>query len=334
MRAMLVPMFKMPAAVTALFVSGLVGLACSSSGLKRSAGDAGAASGGQAGSTISSGNTGGSGGTIGPGGSGGVSTGGTIIGSGGAGGATTGGTGGTIGSGGSNGAGGTAGSSDTGGTGGQGGTAGSPPSQGGICALYPMCNPGDHQVAMGIGRDYTFPPGTCPAERECYSLNVGCGPILCMVSQDAGVDAGASDAGVDASGKPEPDSSSQRAGAPHPQPCLAGEVLNFGEMCPCVAGPPLCSSSFCEPRGDGWCYTQCTPPQQGGSCAGGLICGPIMIFGGGDVGYNYYLCDGPIGAPVGAACRSSFNYNDCNGRASCVTSTHCGDASVCSVCQN
>ena len=45
-----------------------------------------------------------------------------------------------------------------------------------------------------------------------------------------------------------------------------------------------------------------------------------MIFGGGDVGYNYYLCDGPIGAPVGGACR--FN-DDCNAGASCVTNTHC-----------
>ena len=336
-------MFKMPTAVTVLLVAGLVGLACSSSGLKSNAHDAGVATGGQAGNTISSGTTGATGGTIGSGGTGGASMGGT---------------GGTIGSGGSTGGGGTAGSSGTG------GQAGSYP----ICASIRMCDPTDQQV-----------DGPCPAARECYSFQqecfdaitvcmlpagvhcseLSCNPgnspttvddqgcsqhptacytkqlcaheIWCRYGADGGVDAGVSDTGVDASGKPEPDSSSPRVGAPHPQPCLPGEVFNFGEMCPCVAGPPLCSYSSCEPRGDGWCYTQCTPPQQGGSCAGGLICGPIMIFGGGDVGYNYYLCNGPIGAPVGGACRSS---NDCNAGASCVTSTDCGDASVCSVCQN
>jgi hypothetical protein len=40
-------MLKMPTAVTALFVAGLMGPACSSSGLKTIARDAGAASGGQ-----------------------------------------------------------------------------------------------------------------------------------------------------------------------------------------------------------------------------------------------------------------------------------------------
>jgi hypothetical protein len=34
---------------------------------------------------------------------------------------------------------------------------------------------------------------------------------------------------------------------------------------------------------------------------------------------------------VGRACRSD---KDCIAGASCMTSTHCGDASVCSVCQN
>ena len=63
------PMCKMSAGVAALFVAGLVGLACSNhSGLNSSAGDGGAGKGGQAGSTIGSGTTGGSGGTIGGGG--------------------------------------------------------------------------------------------------------------------------------------------------------------------------------------------------------------------------------------------------------------------------
>jgi hypothetical protein len=90
--------------------------------------------GGRAGSTIRSETSVGAGGTIGPGGAGG-------------------GTGGTIGSGGSSGIGGADGGSGAGGTGGQ----------GPMCALYPMCNPGDQQVGI-----------PCPPERECYTLSVNC----------------------------------------------------------------------------------------------------------------------------------------------------------------
>jgi hypothetical protein len=357
--------------VAVLFAAVLLGLACSRSGLKTTA-DAGVASRGQAGSTINSVATGGSS---------------VMIGSGGAGDANIGGTGGVIGSGGSSGTGGTVGSSGTGGTGGQGGTAGSPPSQGGMCALFPMCNPGDYEIGMG----------DCPAERQCYSLNLGCGPILCMVSQDAAVDAGASDAsssngGGGAAGSlgtggtggqggrcgaismcttgqtvewvqgeidlskdcpadrecyslysgcyttlcvlPEGvvdaatsdtggsgDTIGQREGAPHPEPCLDGEVLNWGLNCSSTL--PLCTGV-----GDHWCYTQC---QQGGTCAGGFVCKGIGIFSGGEVSSSYSVCDRPLGAPVGGACRSD---KDCNAGTSCMTSTHCGDASVCSVCQN
>ena len=137
----------------ALFVVGLAGFACSSSGSgpKSIASDAGAASGGQAGSTISSGTTGGTSGTISPGGAGGGST---------------------------------AGAAGTGGVGGQGGTAGSPPSYGGICYEYLMCNLGDHQVAMG-GPSANL-SGDCPPESECYSSLAfdglaACGSVLCVL---------------------------------------------------------------------------------------------------------------------------------------------------------
>jgi hypothetical protein len=111
-------MFKMPGTVTALLVAGMMGLACSSSGLKSRAGDAGAASGGQAGSAIISGTTGGSGGTSGPGGISTSATDGGAIGPGGAGGAKIGGIGGTASPGGA-------------GTGGTGGTIIGPGGSGG-----------------------------------------------------------------------------------------------------------------------------------------------------------------------------------------------------------
>ena len=344
-------MFKIPTILTALLVAGLAGLACSNhSGLKSKAGDAGAASGGQAGNTISSGTTGGPGGTSGPGGTGGASVDGT---------------GGTIGSGGISGAdaGGHTSASDAGGsngdsgTGGQGDATDSPLSQGGMCGAIPGCNPGDQQVGFAPGSEYTD-LSDCPAERECYTLGDNCGSILCVVPQDIHCDNPLScnpgdtptvsndpcvgrpspcyenklcsqtilcrygtDAGVDASGKPKPDSSSQTEGAPHPQPCLPGEVLYEYRDILCNPQYPYCPLS-----GDHWCYTQC---QQGGPCAGGFSCTDVIQSSNGYV----YVCDGPIGSPVGGACRFS---NDCNAGASCVTNTDCGDASVCPnlVCQN
>jgi cysteine-rich repeat protein len=137
-------------AVAALFVAGLLGLACSSSGLKTIA-DAGVASGGKAGSTISSAATGGTGGAIGFGGAGG-------------------GTGGTSGAGG---AGGTN-ISGTAGAGGKGGTTGFSSGQGGQCASYRMCNEGDEQL-------WPSSMSSCPAGRGCYLLPYDCGATLCIL---------------------------------------------------------------------------------------------------------------------------------------------------------
>jgi hypothetical protein len=111
-------MFKISTVAAALFVAALMGPACSSSGFKSRAGDAGAASGGQEGGTISSGTPGGTGGTSGPGGMSTSATDGGTIGPGGSGGASTGGTGGPAGPGGA-------------GTGGTGGTIIGPGGSGG-----------------------------------------------------------------------------------------------------------------------------------------------------------------------------------------------------------
>jgi len=307
-------MFKM--GVVALLVAGLMGLACSSSGLKSRAGDG--AAGGQAGSTISSGTTGGNGGMIGPGGVGDGSTGGTGV------------------------------------------PAGPVPT----CKAYPGygCNPGDREIGVSFASYYGDQSTDCPSGRECYSLGGNCGSILCVLPEGVhcsdsllcnpgdtqiaqwGPDCvgwpspcytkklcmqqstacrHGTDAGVDASGKPEPDSSSQRVGAPHPQPCLASEFLNSGKEC---SGPP--EKESCQSTGNGWCYTLC---EQDSTCAGGFVCATIYTFDISILPLQYSVCDGPLGAPVGGACRSD---EDCNAGASCMTSTHCGDASVCSVCQN
>jgi hypothetical protein len=266
---MLLSMFKISAAIVALLLAGLLGMACSNSGLRSTAHDAGAASAGHAGSTISSGTASGTGGTIG---------------SGGAGAASIGGAGGTIASGGSTGTGGTAGSSGAGGTGGQ----------GPMCALYPMCNPGDQQMGMD-----------CPAERECYTLSVSCGSgqdntttcvlpvgvhcddpllcnpgdtettfgdqgwigcadphscyqlnlcayfIMCKYGEDAGVDAGASDTRVDAGTR---DAGVDERATPH---CGDGILqTSLGEECD--MGP----QNGLQPDGGGcpFCSTDCMVP--------------------------------------------------------------------------
>jgi hypothetical protein len=158
-------MFRISTAIVALLLTDAMGLACSNSGLKGRAGDAGAGTEGQAGSTISSGTTGGAGGTIGPGGAGGGSIGGTggLSSPGGAGGTNISGTGGIIGFGGSNGSGPTAGSSGTGGQ-----TCSLPPPR-----LVPGCNPGDQEIG-----------DACLPGRECYSLQFcPAAPILCMLPE-------------------------------------------------------------------------------------------------------------------------------------------------------
>jgi len=144
-------MFKVSTAIVALLLAGLMGLACSNSGLRSNAHDGEAASGGQAGSTISNGTTEGTGGTIGPGGAGGASIGGT---------------GETTGFGGRSGTAGTAGSS------GIGGQTGSYPT----CALIRMCDPTDQQVG-----------GTCPPARECYSFQQECFDATTVCMLPAGV---------------------------------------------------------------------------------------------------------------------------------------------------
>ena len=179
---------KKPTAVVAALLAGFVGLACSSSSLKTSPGDAGVVGGGQTGGSISNGSTGGAGGSLGPVGAGGVSTGGTI-GPGGAGGfivAGSGGTlgpvgaggvstGGTIGSSRSIGVGGTAGNARTSSTGGQGGVGSSSP-----CLAGAWCNVGQIVAEEQGNADLSK---ECPAERECYAIYNRCISTLCVLPE-------------------------------------------------------------------------------------------------------------------------------------------------------
>lgn len=180
--------FRIPTAVVATFLTGFVGLACSSSSLKTSPGDAGAVGGGRTGGSISNGSTGGAGGALGPVGTGGDGAGGTI-GPGGSGGSIVAGAGGTIGpvgaggvstggttaSGRSSGGGGTAGNARTSSTGGQGGSATSSP-----CLSEARCNVGGLVVEELGNADLSK---ECPAERECYALYNRCTSSLCVLPE-------------------------------------------------------------------------------------------------------------------------------------------------------
>jgi hypothetical protein len=44
-----------------------------------------------------------------------------------------------------------------------------------------MCNSGDAIVETGIEPGEMLPSGDCPAGRECYVLQGGCGPEMCML---------------------------------------------------------------------------------------------------------------------------------------------------------
>ena len=189
-RASFPPMSKIPVIVAAIIVSGFMGLACSSSGLKITAHDAGAVGEDQTGGSISNGSAGGAGGylgpvgtggdvagdTFGPGGSGGsiVAGAGGTIGPVGAGGVST---GGTTGSGRSSGGGGTAGNARTSSssTGGQGGMSSSSP-----CLVSATCNVGEIVVAEQGNADLSK---DCPAERECYALYNRCASALCVLPE-------------------------------------------------------------------------------------------------------------------------------------------------------
>jgi|ERR1700690_745458 len=61
----------------------------------------------------------------------------------------------------------------------QGGTGGSATT----CAELPSpayCNTGDQRVTVGPGLDSS---GLCPPERECYTLQPRCGPVLCELPE-------------------------------------------------------------------------------------------------------------------------------------------------------
>jgi hypothetical protein len=55
-----------------------------------------------------------------------------------------------------------------------------PPPTWPTCLVFPECNTGDQQVTAGLGSDYS---GSCPADRDCYSLTNTCGSALCMLPE-------------------------------------------------------------------------------------------------------------------------------------------------------
>jgi hypothetical protein len=188
-----VRLLKKPTAVVAALLAGFVGLACSSSSLKTSPGDAGAVGEGQTGGSMSNGSTGGAGGSLGPVGGGGVSASGKV-GPSGAGGFMVAGAGGnlgpvgsggvsiggTTGSGRSSGGSGTAGNTRTSSssTGGHGGSASS--SAAAECIEGYRCNVGEIVVQELGNADLSK---ECPAERECYALYNRCTSVLCVLPE-------------------------------------------------------------------------------------------------------------------------------------------------------
>ncbi len=300
---MFVPTCNMSTGVVSLFPAGLLVLACSSSGLKSSSGDGGAARAGQAGSTISSGTTGR---------------------------ASIGGAGGMVGSGGSNGDSGTAGSSGTG------GQTGSLP----VCASIRMCAPTDQQVngscpaarecysfqqycfdattvcmlPEGVHcRDLSCNTGDTPTTSDdedcrqqpnaCYTKQLCKRSIWCRYGAD-GVDSGVADTGTDARTI---------------RPCGNG-VLDPGEECDDgnTNNGDGCNA-ICQIEA-GW---QCPTPGQacvpcGTDIANGCDAGAIGYCGDGIIQTNLgEECD--FGSLNGVQLDANGNPTDAGGCHSCST---------------
>jgi hypothetical protein len=246
-------MFKMSTCGVGLLLTGLVGLACSSSGLKSRAGDGGVASGGQAGSTISSGTTGGtaaSGGTTAQGGS-------TV-------------SGGSTGQGGNGGIAGTGGASSSRNGNSCYGSSGTIVTAAKACTLASDCKPvvqptsnccgAISEVGLAKSASCTFPTPSCdnvscpiftnPAEQAEDGKNTVQGGTIglkCVSGQcETFVMTGGVDAGADAG------------------PCPTGQI-----WCPgCTPGTGGCSTGVCPGFG-------CPLPDAGASDAPVGTCGQV-----------------------------------------------------------
>ena len=344
--------FKMSTCGVGLLLAGLVGLACSSSGLKSKAGDGGVASGGQAGSTISSVTTGGtaaSGGTTAQGGS---TVSGGITGQGGNGGTT--GTGGASSSGGVS----CLDSSGTIATTAKTCTLASDCKQ----AVWPTCCGAISEVGLAKSSSCTFPPVSCG--------NLGCSGFTYQLAEDGnntaqggtiglecvsgqcktvvmfgGVDAAAdatggatsaggatSSGGSSASGGSGgkrgaggsggtsstgvPDASADKPRATMGTPCSSQDDCGppGGMFLMCLAPGESSGCGICQ-MGPGDCSTDADCVRDGGSTGGTMICDSAPS--------SYCYCYGAMICVVG--CRTNA---DCSSGQACNPSHSCQNTCV------
>lgn len=287
----------MPTAVAATLVVGWMGWACGDSSLKSGAADAGGARGGQGGSSIAHGNTGESGGTSGVGGvslclSCAVSVGG-------AGGhcdappscnpgdipvtsdadcldypdscyvneqcgqATTcrRGADASMAVGGSN------------GDGGEGGAGGSSP----LPIFFPICNPGDQQVASGVRTFYDYVKtdlsGDCPAGRECYSLDGSTGPILCMLPEGEHCN----DPLSCNPGDTQAEDAEAGCATTAPSPCYKARLCTQFVLCKSAADAGMPAVVCTGVWSDGLSFATPGPSADGGSATSPHCCGDGIV---------------------------------------------------------
>ena len=250
-----------------------------------------------------------------------------------------GGAGGTIGSGGSNGGGATAGSPGSGGTGGQGAT----------CASIRMCDPTDQQIdgPCPAGREcYSFPqecfdattlcmlpagvhcsdlscnPGDSPTTVDdqgcsqhptaCYTKQLCAHEIWCRHGADAGVDAGASDTGIDAgpvgycgNGILDPGEQCDDGNTNNGDGCSATCQIETGWQCPAPG-------QVCMP-----CGTNACDAGPAGHCGDGIV----------QTGEECDCGDGTIPVPRGCPGVNNDNtYGGCTTK--CTRGPRCGDGIV------
>ncbi len=137
------------------------------------------------------------------------------------------------------------------------------------------CNTGDQQVTAGPGLDSS---GLCPPERECYTVQSSCGPVLCLLPDGVHCD--------------------------DPLSCNPGDTQTQQGGPDCVGYPSPCYTKYLCAQSI-TCNSSASP--YGGICSGtwtdaGVLEPPDASADGGDAGRKPCCGDGVIDDQYGEWC--------------------------------
>jgi hypothetical protein len=231
---------------------------------------------------------------------------------------------------------------DAGGSDGDSGTGGSA-GYSHFPTFFPFCNPGDQQVASTIGltsSETVDLSRNCPVERECYSVSGTAGQILCMLAEGAHCDdlprCNPGDAQVTSWGYSYTQIALDAIGCPDPGRCYKVSLCSQSILCRTAADagvpPVVCSGT--------WSDGIPLEPSAASDAAGDG--GPIPCCGDGivnvdsrercDLGSLNGMCLdaqlNPVGHPEDMSCQSVTVLCKCPAGTSVLCSTMCTFATI------